>query len=271
MSSNAPIKPYGPANRCIYCGATQYSKDEPNRPLGEEHIIPRALGAELTILLATCQKCDNAINKFESYCLNYMFAPIRAQLGIRTGTGKRAKFIRTKIDYDTKPSARVKVPVEKHPTALVLPRFHYPEALAGFPTGDGKTMGILEHRPVVSDFGQRLRALHPGKVYSAQRVDTRAFRLLLAKIGHSFAMAQFLNEPTFKPLLTSWIRGINPDTEGLAFYVGSSQSEEPKLERLYELNLKSETNPHGRKLAVVRIRLFGHAGFPSHYVVAGEW
>ena len=45
MSPILKTRIYDPVGCCVYCGTTRYSDDEPDRVLGDEHIIPRSLVA----------------------------------------------------------------------------------------------------------------------------------------------------------------------------------------------------------------------------------
>ena len=67
--------------KCIYCGATVYS--ERRQKLGREHVIPRKLGGELTVLEASCKKCEDIINhQVEHIVQNNDFYLLRHILGL---------------------------------------------------------------------------------------------------------------------------------------------------------------------------------------------
>jgi hypothetical protein len=143
----------GPYGRRVYCGGES--------DLTDEHIIPEAIGGRAILLKASCPKCKDAIDRFESQCHNQMFAAVRAQLGIRKtkARGRRGKFPVTVTVRGER--QRASTPIDHHPTMLHLVSFAPP--------------GILSHQPPSKDFTDT-------RWWAWRLGDERAFREKLDEI-----------------------------------------------------------------------------------------
>jgi hypothetical protein len=93
-----------------------------------------------------------------------------------------------------------------------------------------------------------------------------AFAQMLAKIAHSYAIAQMgLNK--FKPLLLDLIFGR---TSVVTHLVGGDLEVPPKSRFQHELDLQREYSANGKTYVVTNIRLLGRIGTPQYYVVVSE-
>lgn len=63
--------------KCIYCGRT-------DGPLSREHIIPKGLNGEWTLIEASCEYCREITSRFERDFLKKAFGPARIALGMRS-------------------------------------------------------------------------------------------------------------------------------------------------------------------------------------------
>src|ERR1700732_2915190 len=73
----------GFAGRCIYCGSKAYAPGN-TRGLGKEHTIPEAISGRLIMLEASCQKCERAINLWETRLLRGALLGCKTHLGLDT-------------------------------------------------------------------------------------------------------------------------------------------------------------------------------------------
>ncbi len=89
---------------------------------------------------------------------------------------------------------------------------------------------------------------------------------MLAKIGHSFAIAE-LGDGSFEPLLPVLI--VRGDLSNCVDVIGGLSHDEPPSSGLHELSLDDATFDHPN-LVVVRVRLLSKLGTPTYYVVAGR-
>jgi hypothetical protein len=266
MGARSSLGPhrYPPVGRCIYCGATSYSADS-TRPLAEEHIIPFALSGELVLPEASCRACEVAINTFEQPLLKYG-ALLGACLQLDLKTRNRADRPRTLpiFDVNNEPGKRVSLPLEEHPTDLILPALNPPNILTG--------AGALQsnERELWAMFFQQ------EKVYQRQQqkapfataaLDTFALFRLLAKIGHSVAVAE-RGLDGFNPLLVNFILGN--EIEKRFYYVGGPRRFKPAYSRegLHDLTLLALPVAEAVFL-IARVRLFAQFGAPIYYVVVG--
>jgi len=121
--------------------------------------------------------------------------------------------------------------------------------------------------PAVSDLNQRIKRMPGGLQFQlGGGVSAETFGRMLAKIAHAFAVAT-LGLHGFTPFLPPVIIGQPPYRLGR--FVGSGMIEEQKSKERHEIRLTLMKDLRGTDLIMVRIRLFGDRGCPSHYVVAG--
>ncbi len=88
---------------------------------------------------------------------------------------------------------------------------------------------------------------------------------MLAKIAHSYTYAE-LGPDGFIPVLSTFVLGSQPRSWQ---FIGSGIGIEPLSENLHDLAREVRTLKDGRKVIVVRIRLFAQYSVPTHYVVSG--
>ena len=144
-----------------------------------------------------------------------------------------------------------------------MPKMFPPGALAGFEPDDAAPTIKVVIRPVVSDFAEKVQTLG-GTINLTKGVNALQCYRLIAKIGHSFAMAE-LGPNAFSPTLINLIRGEFPMYA--SHYVGSGITEDPSSDKLHEIEI--DRSYHSR-LIIVRIRLFANLGMPTYYAVAGS-
>jgi hypothetical protein len=213
---------YPPADRCIYCGDSR-SK------LGDEHVLPFALGGNSILPNACCEGCQKAVQKYEAYCLNHTFIQARTFLGLQSRNPKhqpkdlRLGAIKVAADGDTFPKLTNEnfrwenIPVARHPSAIVVPVF----ARAGLLVGRPSEHGIF---PIVSSSMRMLNGLPPSHHPTGEKAmtmfpfDPDAICRLAAKIAHGAAACE-LAQDEFEPMLTDIIRGSDVTVAEL---VGSS-------------------------------------------------
>jgi hypothetical protein len=96
------------------------------------------------------------------------------------------------------------------------------------------------------------------------RADVPSFCRLLAKIAHSFAVAE-IGPHSFESSVAAYARG--DDLSHCLHYIGSRDTDEPATDSLHDISILDEL-PGGR--LVVRIRLLSKLGTPTYYVVVSE-
>jgi len=122
-------------------------------------------------------------------------------------------------------------------------------------------------KPLMDDLGARVSRLG-GKVNLVMRggFDAGIFRRMLAKIAHSFAVAE-LGIASFQPLLNDFILG--KPARHAAQFIGGSVAPEPIGQERNEISISLFSAVH-RDYYVVRVRLFADLEMPTYLVVAGE-
>jgi hypothetical protein len=264
---NATIFPYHPAEKCIHCGALKY---EPNatRPLGDEHIIARGLGASIILPRASCREHERRTSGIETRLFHKMFDPLRKQLDIRGPD--RKPLLKGHFDVSRTVDGQnvtIKLPISDHPTALYLSRLGPPGILTGRPRwlhGISGTWMININADLENLKKHRLKS------FASPALDTVLFSQLLCKIAHAFAAAEMLTE-NFQPLLLEFISYIHGKTENddrRYYFVGGEPAPEAPTPYLHELGLGLHEK-EGKLYLVARIRLFAFFGAPIYYVVVG--
>lgn len=260
--------PYQSVGRCIYCRSTTYDPARPHLPLGEEHIIARGLGGDIELPEASCFACETAVNRVETACINFMYAPIRAHLGLRSRKAKKkADRVWTHIEDDQGITKKQAIPTAEHPPSMLTPRFVYPTILGGLEPSEAMVATGIEWARA-PEFDERMQKI-AGKMDVVPEIKTQAYHLMLAKIGHAYAKAE--RRDTFIPLLPDWIRGVTPYSAELCRFVGTDDEriEEPAGIRRHVLAVEDAVGAKGEKLVLVRVRLFAAMSSIVHLVVAG--
>ncbi len=162
------------------------------------------------------------------------------------------------------------IPQSEYPFLFTLPIFDMPELLNG-PLRSGArnavtnqlwlraphfSEGLTNHLQWIC---QKYGFAHVQPEGAANAPD---FCLLLAKIAHSFAVAEL--GFSFIPYLRDMIRNAN--TSEIAAIIGGKKNTEPRTAALHELSLENNNDD----LIVVRIRILAHFEAPTYFVVAGR-
>jgi hypothetical protein len=268
MSSRAIIvngfgrqKVYPPVGRCIYCGAT-------NCDLGDEHILPQALGGNVILRSASCRACERIVGgQLEGRLLEEttgMFAAMRLR---STFKSKRPKDRPDSLPYTVIGIDGVKrivnVPANKVPRHWIT---LLTEAPPGVIAGRGPhahsqcTVCTLYNPDDFAAFTQ------PGETIlfngAGEGKDLVRF---LAKIAHATVVAEKGIE-AFEPWLPDFILGNDNCT--LDYYVAG-----------YENKIADHKGDHSISIATweddglrigAAIRLFCKYGTPDYEVAVGK-
>lgn len=249
-------KKYNSVDMCIYCGQTADK-------LSDEHIIAEGLGGKLILPKSSCKTCADITSQLELHCLRNIFEPARSHLKIRSKNNrKRVRTLLSKVKgkWDTHSSEIT------YPNSLTLPTFPPPSAI-------WDEFGIDQQLQVTGisgllfkGFNQKFGPESPAKVTEiAVKIDPFVFCRMLAKIAHSYAVAE-LGPKSFLEYLPKVILGLD---SRIPVFVGSGLPLTDNTQDQHNLNLKYINN-----LIVVGITLFanpGGAGNKSVYdIVVGS-
>jgi len=260
-------KRYPAVGQCIYCDAKEYRQGNTIVKLGDEHIIPAAFQGNLELPEASCQKCERITSRVETHCIEQMVRNTREHLGLRARRHKRNRTV-LPVSVDRGSGAEtVRVPVSEHPAALFMFSFDPPRLLLGLPDAEGGFAGRVTIRPMAADLGLRADRLG-GKVNLIHRggFDAPTFGRMLAKIAHSFAVAE-LGLGGFRPLLKEAILG--KPVRHLSQLVGGAFAPESAGTERNEISISLLSAVH-RDYHVVSLRLFADLDMPNYLIIAGE-
>ena len=253
---------------CIYCG----SKDR----LTREHIIPYSAGGRWVLPDASCGGCAAVTGAFEGELSRTILGPLRMLYNMPTRRPKdRPTQLPLKVKYSTSTDWEVAY-VDRRicPFLVGLPLYPMPDALTGTVTEGNRGAetsniwirggGFWQDREAHLQW--LCNALGASEVMPTATLNTEPFCLTLAKIAHSFTVAE-LGVGAFDPFLPGMIR--HRDLSNRAEFIGGGSGNELPSNHLHELafDVAVSTNPN---VIGVRIRLLGILGTPTYHVAVGR-
>jgi len=254
---------YPPHDSCIYCGQRA-------EPLSREHIIPYALGGQLTLPRASCTEHAAITSQVEREVAQMAYGYARAVAGAPTRRkGKHARTLARRIEVTGLTiegmEASALVPIAELPPydfTLLLPppgilRGEEPDA-PGHPRME---FHIPESNPL-----HRLRKRLGWKEVNTPVMSfpITGFMRMLAKIGHAFATAE-LRPEKYSPELCPFILG---DMARTWYYVGGFDP--PQAQSRTSLSYRLEECAE-RTLVIVDVSLHVLPRLPRYQVVCGSY
>lgn len=256
------VYPPDPSGVCIYCG-----QHEANG-LRREHIIPIGLGSGLILRKASCLKCQKITGDFEATCMKKSFFSFRYHFDLIRHTDEIPEKVPFHLLSLNDDATIPYLTPDKLPNFLPLPLVHMPPGMiSGRPPGFPSpfTLQIFG-----KDLSLKESLEKQGQFKSIEKLfDVISFMRMLAKIAHSFAVAE-LGLNGFGPELTEFIRTGWPPLAG--FYIGNGSAIHVPITNDHTLHQVAWAPVQwGHQwLVAVRIRLF--AGFgptPIYMAIAG--
>jgi hypothetical protein len=173
---------YQPLNRCAYCPS--------DVQLSTEHIIPFGLGGELIFPKASCEACRKATSKVEDFILRKYLCALRSHLSLpsRKPLGRPNSYKLT-LRKDGRTWTQ-KVALSRHPGDIRFVMFQPPGRVEGRPIGQPTYSIRLVKGIIFPDAEDRLRALGADEAEDKVAVNVMALARIIAKIGHSYAVAE---------------------------------------------------------------------------------
>lgn len=273
---------FGPVGQCIYC--CRPSKKPDYRDLSDEHIVPAMLNGQWLLRKASCADCADITKRFEGYVGRKQFWQFRATEVPRKRRKKDApETLPLLVRYPDRVE-EVAIPVRDHPSIISFPVWNWPTLL----TGGSPEDVWAEDYEVTFWIAKPITMMIPSNItklmekwrfdgalsfsYDPQ-VDTRKFARFIAKIAHSYAVANYgLN--LFCPFLLDIILGRADCTP---YLIGANPERQPPTPfKSHELSLRiREFN--GTTYVFGRVRLFtdlgsesNSPGTPDYWVVVGD-
>jgi hypothetical protein len=187
---------------------------------------------------------------------------LRVHLGIKGKGRPIPKTLPLPIQADGK-EAKIDMPIDDYPIIFNMLCFGPPTLFARDSVGGllvtGMTLVRMKHDERMLHKKYGITSFFTG------RWDNQSFCRMLAKIGHSFAVAE-LGLDGFKPLLPELIRKGGLE---VGPYIGGEPRQPPESAALHEISLGRQ-RAHGKTYIVARIRLLACHGGPIYYAVVGE-
>ncbi len=264
MTRSPKERVYKPAWFCIYC-SNGLTKEATKHKLGAEHIIPFGLGGVQILPRASCKRCGAVTGAVEQSCLRMMFGPTRIRLGLPTrNPQERPTELTLILSQEATPIGQLKIPASEFP--LVIPGLRLPPP--GILTGDKPHDRLVGDFVLIQNEAETRKYLSEDKKgFRVASFNNHVFMQMLAKIGHSYAVAEW-GFHSFRPLLRDLILGRS---QTASYWVGGSGRElPPDLSGLHRLELRREVSL-ATTYVVSYIRLFCNFGAPEYRVVVGTW
>lgn len=245
---------FPPAQRCIYCDATD--------ALSLEHIIPKSLSGALLLPQASCGQCADLTKRFEQTCARTIFGPLRVTYGMptRRKSERPREFVVEAIDASGN-KTNVVIPAANYPRLIFLLQFcHLPNVLQAGLRQMGEPLKAFVQLTEATDLGN-----HVG--HALGHFDAFAFARLIAKIGHGLASAT-LAPTDFRPIALDFILGKSDDLHAI---VGGMDDIAPSEDVLHWVRLRDHfCVPSKRRFVVGYVRLFACFGTPTYVAAVGE-
>lgn len=254
------------SGNCIYCDSFEYNNNS-SRKMGDEHIIAAGLGGNLVLSNACCSTCEGIICSYEGTVLRKVFSAARRQLGLKPSRKRRPspKTFSCIAEVNGQ-EISIELPIQVHPGLMMLPIYMAPGIMASRPEGMSTMCGFWSCAVNFDPIN-----LSNKKITSIKcEIDTVLFSQMLAKIAHSFLVAE-LGLDAFQPTLKDFIIKKFDKDEKISDeidYLGGAVDLEPASSNFHEIGWYQYG--YGSLLyLVVRIRLFAKLGAPTYHVVAG--
>ncbi|MBX3521159.1 MAG: hypothetical protein KF835_14200 [Xanthobacteraceae bacterium] len=213
---NIQGRKYGPVGRCIYCGS-----DGGADGLGDEHIIPFALGGRAILQDASCRACEAETSYLDGYLARNSYYDLRVHNNIQSRRPKeRPKKLPTIISIEGE-DRRFEADIADHPHFVHLPVWGPPglmQRLSPSPHfSESRHVSFHAIEPIKI---QRITGEKEGivEVKSEVKINEATFARAIAKIAYCNVVAHFGFGSFWPVLLTDVILGKNPN---VAFLVGS--------------------------------------------------
>jgi hypothetical protein len=182
-----PTKTYPPLNKCAYCPASEAASLE---QLTTEHIIPFGFGGRLILPKASCKFHQKETCKIEDFILRRYLCALRSHLALPSrNPGGRPDGYTLKLRRGLH-SWKQKVKLADHPGFVRFMMFEPPGRISGR-AREEKTFSVrFIDAHIFSDITARLARLGADGFEDNVTINAMALARLIAKIGHSFAVAE---------------------------------------------------------------------------------
>lgn len=210
--------------KCVYCG----DDSQPSR-LTIEHVIPEAIGGQITVDKASCQRCQVEIGRFEGRLNNGLFGNIRALLQIAGKSKPRENVLVYRQTEDTNTLTRDYTNNKNHPGFIFIEALLSPRLERGqlSPPPGPRRINIVA-KNITASPGERGSGID--LLFVNYYVD---FTRLLAKIAHSYWMGE-RGDLNFHPFLNDFI--IGKEIPDMSYLIGRNENITDHIDDLHWLS-----------------------------------
>ena len=230
------LKIYQAVGQCIYCGST--------KQLTREHIIPHSAGGRWVLPESSCKSCATITGKFEGEVARTIIGPLRMLYDLPTRRKKdRPETLPLKVKYAHSADwETVEVDRDICPFLVGLPLYPMPDEVTGdvqkairsAATSQFWIRGAGFWRNKDKHFEYLCKTLGVIAIMPSATIASEPFCLMIAKIAHSFAIAE-MGLRAFDPFLPYMIR--TRDTSNCRQYIGGGTGNEPASSDLHNLTI----------------------------------
>ncbi len=124
MDITIPTQKYPSVGKCIYCGSADN--------LSTEHIIPFGLWGRLELPNASCEKCREITQKFETQVQQQFLGGFRARTKVPLRKGKKRNYkLQISVVASTGQLITHDLTHQEFPRILALPKYRLPQIFSG--------------------------------------------------------------------------------------------------------------------------------------------
>jgi hypothetical protein len=182
-----PSKVYRPLNRCAYCPSTENVSP---KDLSTEHIIPFGFGGRLILPKASCRFHQKETCKVEDFILRRYLCALRSHLSLPSRNPDQRPDGYVLTLRQGAHSWEQKVRLADHPGFVRFMMFDPSGRVAGCARQQESYSVRFVDAEIFPDIGARLARLGAESFEDKVTINVMALARLIAKIGHSFAIAE---------------------------------------------------------------------------------
>jgi hypothetical protein len=252
---------FAPANRCIYCGAT-------NVKLEDEHIVPCSLNGTMVLPQSSCKACEDVTKKFEQRVARDMYWLFRLKHGYRSRHKRdRPTHFAATVTLADGTTEQRKVAVADYPDLYVTATLPPPGIYTEAPLSDRNPEFQLSlmagradvvHPRLPTDNG-------PVSISFSNTVYWGNLSRLLAQIAHGYLVA-CIGFEGYIPFLPDLILGRSGH---LSHYVGGIAGAASMTMLSHHISLLA-VPCRGEQYLAVDIHLLATVPMPTYQVVAAK-
>jgi hypothetical protein len=249
---------FPPVNCCIYCRTS-------DKELGDEHVVPYALGGNYVLPKASCPACSRITARFEGVTCRTTLGNLRMRYGFPTHRKRdRPNTIEIGTLNEDGSTGRRDIPVQEYPIGAFIPYFGRAGFFLGAPPNLDVLQATFKNHP--TDELEDLTRIYNWDGRISIKWMPNEYALTIMKIAHCYAVSA-LNVDGFETIAVPYILGEESNFSYIFGQVGeNTPASSPSP--VWDVSLRFEQKPNG-VLLVAHVSLLPGMGTPIYEVIVG--